>query len=163
MKNCFMSLVACLSLVFWSSYGGADYFEDQVLKYCKTYMEKVLGGDSQNFWYAVEVSHKPSFFNYNIKTFVSCAVYHKEKTKEYTVNMMVYSSKAQTDSVTTFAYANATSRHSKDHIIPIGAFEFTIAKPGESYKNIAYISIIKLCNGPGFRYSMCQVFKGFED
>ncbi len=162
MKNCFMSLVACLSLGFWSSYGGANYFEDQVLKYCKAYMEKVLKKDSQDFSYGIERTSKKNFSPYyNMKTFVSCVAYHKEKTKEYTVQMIVYSSKAQTDSVTTFAYAKATSRHRKDHIVPVGAFEFMTTYHGGhykgiSYKGIAYIAITKLCSGPGFYYRMCR-------
>ncbi len=161
MKNCFMSLVVCLGFGFWSSYGGADYLEDQVLKYCKEYMKRILKGDSQNFSYKIDLSKKYRYglspFDYRAIYYASCVASHTEKTKEYTVKIQVYSDKAQSEGVKTFAYEQAISMHSKGHTIPIGAVEFNVEPMfGNSFKRIGYIAIIKLCSGPGPGYFTCR-------
>ncbi len=129
MKN-LMSLLFVLT--FWSSYSSANYLDDQVLKYCKTFMAKYLGSDSKNFTYRLKSTFRKTKKS---NSFESVANYEKwcvvnNETKEYSVKIFGWKSGINHRGGSHLggridAHRKAEKWHNADKFIPVGAIEYT--------------------------------------
>ncbi len=131
MKNSlFMSLLFVLT--FWSSYSSANYLDDQVLKYCKTFMVKRFGSNFKNFTYSLEFPLRKT--KKVGRPFATLADYEcwcvvNNETTEYIVNIWGWKSSKNHigDSWSGRIQAHNTAElyHSADKFIPVGAIEYT--------------------------------------
>ncbi len=135
MKNSlFMSLLFVLT--FWSSYSSAGYVDDQVLKYCKAFMEK--HDDSVHEFAIEDVSKILGAYDQ-----WKCHARSTEKNKVYTVHVDGRTLSATlSKSEQAKEYNTVSSRHTQSVFIPVGALEYTSMFGLK--KHILYIAITKI-------------------